>query len=69
MFFVEGGGFFYGIRMIVLGENIIVDDGGLIFVDGEGYNRYEYFVKGNDSRILIVDVWYVEFLLNCFILL
>ena len=67
-FFVEGGGLFHGTRMTVLGENITVDDGGLISADGEGYNRYEYFVKGNESRILIADVWYAEFLLNCFTL-
>ena len=39
-FFIEGGGLFHGTRMTVLGENITIDDGGLITADGQGYNRF-----------------------------
>ena len=39
-FFVEGGGLFHGTRMTVLGENITIDDGGLITANGQGYNRF-----------------------------
>lgn len=34
VFFIEGGGLFYGIRMIICGENIMIDDGGLMMVNG-----------------------------------
>lgn len=38
-FFIEGGGLFHGTRMTILGENITIDDGGLMTANGQGYNR------------------------------
>ena len=42
-FFIEGGGLFHGTRMTILGENITIDDGGLMTANGQGYNRYFYY--------------------------
>lgn len=49
--FVEGGGVFYGIYMIFYIENIIIDVGGLIILEGLGY-RFNYILVLYD-RLLV----------------
>lgn len=36
--FIEGGGFVWGLCFIFILENVIIDDGGFLIVDGLGYN-------------------------------
>lgn len=36
--YIEGGGLMWGFCFIFVIENIIIDDGGLLIVDGFGYN-------------------------------
>lgn len=36
--FIEGGGLMWGFCLIFVIENIIIDDGGRLIVDGFGYN-------------------------------